>query len=75
MSIDLDRTCISVAGKEFSFKLSQMEKELNDCGGISEAFQKFGKRLFDVMCAPKVSTVSKIEELEIGNGSLGDLRW
>lgn len=53
ITIDLDRSCVSVGGKEFGFELSAMEKELTDSGGISDAFRKFGKNLFEVMCKPK----------------------
>ena len=44
------------AGEEevwLSFQLSGMEKQLIAAGGITEAFGRFGKKLFDVMCAIK----------------------
>ncbi|KAL2002036.1 hypothetical protein VTN02DRAFT_760 [Thermoascus thermophilus] len=53
ISIDLGARRITVGGKEFEFQLSQMEKELIANGGIASAFNKFGKKLFEVMCAPK----------------------
>ncbi|KAL2011398.1 hypothetical protein VTN00DRAFT_4116 [Thermoascus crustaceus] len=53
ISIDLGARRITVEGKEFRFQLSQMEKELIANGGIASAFNKFGKKLFEVMCAPK----------------------
>jgi hypothetical protein len=48
---------MSVGGKEFPFELAQLEKELIDAGGISQAFRKFGKSLFDVMCARKAKSL------------------
>jgi 3-isopropylmalate dehydratase small subunit len=74
ISIDLDRTIISVGGIEFPFKLAQMEKELIDAGGISEAFRKFGKMLFDVMCAPKANPI-KGGQMDGPSGPSGDLKW
>lgn len=67
ISIDLDKSIISVGGKEFPFKLVQMEREHIEAGGISEAFRKFGKTLFDVMCAPKAKPVNR-SQLDGPNG-------
>ncbi|CAK7234873.1 hypothetical protein SBRCBS47491_009096 [Sporothrix bragantina] len=57
MEIDLDADTIWVGsggdgkGREaFTFRLSGMEKELTELGGITPAFLKFGKQLFDVLC-------------------------
>lgn len=74
IAIDLGRASISVGGREFSFQLSQMEKELIKSGGLTEAFKRFGKHLFDVMCAPKVSAKTG-GEADTGCGSRGNLRW
>jgi 3-isopropylmalate dehydratase small subunit len=74
ISIDLDKSIISVGGKEFPFKLAQMERELIEAGGISEAFRKFGQMLFDVMCAPKAKPVNG-SQLGGPNGPTGDLKW
>jgi hypothetical protein len=74
ISIDLDKSIISVGGKEFPFKLAQMERELIEAGGISEAFRKFGKMLFDVMCASKTKPANR-SQLDGPNGSTGDLKW
>lgn len=38
-------------GKTFPFQLSSMEKELIEVGGITPAFMKFGKQLFDQLCS------------------------
>lgn len=53
ISIDLGARRITVGGKEFQFQLSKLEKELIANGGIASAFNRFGKKLFEVMCAPK----------------------
>jgi 3-isopropylmalate dehydratase small subunit len=72
ISIDLDKSIISVGGKEFPFKLALMERELIEAGGISEAFRKFGKMLFDVMCAPKAKLVNG-SQVDGPNDPTGDL--
>ena len=53
ITIDLDRQSVSVGGKSYGFELSQMERELNESGGITSAFHKYGSKLFEVMCGPK----------------------
>ncbi|KAL2866104.1 aconitase family protein [Aspergillus lucknowensis] len=53
INIDLSASTVDVAGRRFGFKLSQMERELFEHGGISSAFRKFGKRLFEQMTRPK----------------------
>lgn len=54
ISVDLAARRVTVDGKEsFGFQLSQMERELIANGGIASAFNRFGKKLFQVMCAPK----------------------
>ncbi len=54
-----------MGNEEWGFVLSQMEKELIKAGGLTQAFEKFGKRLFEVMCAP----VKKRMKEEEGCGS------
>jgi hypothetical protein len=44
---------VSYGGKDFTFHLSEMEKQLIAAGGITEASDEFGKRLFDVMCGTR----------------------
>ncbi len=51
-----------------------MERELIDAGGISAAFRKFGKMLFDVMCAPKTKPVNG-KPVDGPSGLMGDLKW
>jgi len=50
IAVDLASCKVSCGGKAFGFQLSEMEKQLIAAGGITEAFRKFGKKLFDVMC-------------------------
>ena len=50
IAVDLSSLIVSCGGKDFSFQLSEMEKQLIAVGGMTEAFRKFGKKLFDVMC-------------------------
>lgn len=53
ISINLRTNEIVLGERRISFALSQMEKELFDHGGISSAFSKFGKNLFEAMTTPK----------------------
>ncbi|PLB35820.1 uncharacterized protein BDW47DRAFT_127861 [Aspergillus candidus] len=53
ISIDFATNVVSVGGRDFAFRLSRMEKALFEHGGIASAFRKFGKRLFEVMAAPR----------------------
>ncbi|KAJ5124316.1 uncharacterized protein N7515_008141 [Penicillium bovifimosum] len=55
ITIDLGSRVIFVGRNEYPFTLSQMEEELISSGGITAAFQRFGKSLFDVMCSAKPS--------------------
>ena len=64
-----------VVGK-WSFKMSDIEKELIEIRGLTNAFRKFGKGLFDVLTTPKGKRGSgKVVENEKSCGSVGDLRW
>ena len=56
--------------REWGFELSQMERELIAVGGMDRAFEKFGKRLFEVMCAP-VSLTQKDDGCVTSTG----LQW
>ena len=49
--IDIGRNVIIVDDREYPFQLSSMERELIDLGGITPAFMKFGKQLFDALCS------------------------
>jgi len=49
ISVDLGMRVAEVAGKTFTFQLSEIERQLVRCGGITPAFQRWGKGLFDRM--------------------------
>ncbi|KAK6827302.1 3-isopropylmalate dehydratase large subunit 2 [Apiospora arundinis] len=51
IEIDLVANVVRVGPgrKEFAFELSQMEKRLTELGGVTPAFKKFGKHIFDAL--------------------------
>lgn len=53
IDVDLDNSEIHCDGKAFRFQLSEMEKQLIAVGGLTEAFQKFGSKMFDALCHRK----------------------
>lgn len=71
ISIDLETNKIIVGGAEFSFQLSDMERELVEAGGITPAFKKFGKQLFDMICG---STKDARRAVEVGGQAAG-MQW
>ncbi|EHK17249.1 uncharacterized protein TRIVIDRAFT_41788 [Trichoderma virens Gv29-8] len=71
VSIDLEANQIKVGGTEFSFYLSTMERELVEAGGITPAFKKFGKQLFDMICG---STKDGRRVVEVGGQAAG-MQW
>lgn len=50
ISIDLERSQVHCGSESFGFKLSDMEEQLVAAGSLTEAFKKFGRQVFDVMC-------------------------
>ncbi|KAF9893323.1 hypothetical protein FE257_011755 [Aspergillus nanangensis] len=73
ISIDFSGKTITVSGMHFAFELSQMERELFQCGGIASAFQKFGNRLFEKMTAPK--NISRKSDRVMDQGDKVGLQW
>ncbi|PNP47017.1 hypothetical protein THARTR1_10522 [Trichoderma harzianum] len=71
ISIDLEASKVNVGGAEFSFQLSTMERELVEAGGITPAFKKFGKQLFDMICG---STKDGRRAVEVGGQAAG-MQW
>jgi hypothetical protein len=63
-SINLDSRIIEVGGKTFGFKLSQMESEIFQFGGIASAFGLFGKRLLEAMTPAKYPLGVRKEQVE-----------
>jgi 3-isopropylmalate dehydratase small subunit len=74
ISIDLERRRVTVDGKEWEFRLSQMEQKLIETGGITAAFRKFGKRLFEVLCKGMEGGEKPLVG-EAGCESIKDLQW
>ncbi|KAH6604405.1 aconitase family [Trichoderma cornu-damae] len=71
ISIDLETNQITIGGIEFPFQLSTMERELVEAGGITPAFKKFGKQLFDMICG---STKDARRAVEVGGQAAG-MQW
>ncbi|KAL6825185.1 aconitase iron-sulfur domain-containing protein [Trichoderma camerunense] len=71
ISIDLETNKINIGEAEFSFQLSDMERELVEAGGITPAFKKFGKQLFDMICG---STKDARRAVEVGGQAAG-MQW
>ncbi|KAI1799494.1 aconitase family protein [Daldinia bambusicola] len=72
ISIDLDENVFYISGKEFPFQLSPMEKQLMNLGGITPAFRKFGKQLFEALC----SDVAGSRRHSLGHEEVaGVLQW
>ncbi|KAF1918482.1 hypothetical protein BDU57DRAFT_443974, partial [Ampelomyces quisqualis] len=51
-SIHMEANHLQVGGQTFSFEFSAMERQLIELGGITQAFQKHGKTLFQTMVKP-----------------------
>ncbi|RDL41554.1 Uncharacterized protein BP5553_01533 [Venustampulla echinocandica] len=76
IKIDLEARKITVGGGEWAFNLSAMEMKLIEIGGITGAFRKFGKRLFEVMCAP-IKEEKKKQSVKSGSvcESIVEIEW
>lgn len=48
-----------------------MERELIKAGGISGAFELFGKRLFEVMC----TSINPVANQKTDCATLNELQW
>jgi 3-isopropylmalate dehydratase small subunit len=78
ISVDLEANKLSVGGKEFGFDFSQMERKLMELGGITQAFHKYGKELFQTMCKPsgtKVFHKPDRKSATVGGGKKSNLAW
>ncbi|KAL6903236.1 aconitase iron-sulfur domain-containing protein [Trichoderma evansii] len=71
ISIDLKTNRLIVGNQSFSFSLSAMERELVEAGGITPAFKKFGKQLFDMICG---STKDARRAVEV-SGQAAGMQW
>lgn len=78
LSVDLDNLIIEVqtdAGADtFPFQISAMERQLFECGGVTDAWKKWGRTLWAEMCRGPGKTPSsrKAEPLE---KSKEELQW
>lgn len=70
LGVDLDTNVLYVDGREFPFQLSPMEKQLMNLGGITPAFQKFGKQLFEALCSGVTGTARPSQGHKEVNGGL-----
>ncbi|KAG7038209.1 aconitase family protein [Colletotrichum scovillei] len=64
IEIDLDRNVLTVDGETFEFQLSVLEKKLTKMGGMTNAFNQFGKRIYDVLTGRKASQGGVAKELK-----------
>ncbi|RFU76559.1 aconitase family [Trichoderma arundinaceum] len=71
ITINLEANEISIGGAEFPFQLSAMERELVEAGGITPAFKKFGKQLFDMICGSTRDTRRAVEV----RGQAAGMQW
>lgn len=57
ISIDVEQRLITVAGKEFAFRLSDMEYKLTANNGIAQAYGRFGKAIWKqlMLSTPKAA--------------------
>lgn len=78
MSVDLENLKIEVqadAGiRTFPFQMSTMERRLTECGGVTDAWKKWGRKLWEEMCRGPGSTTfqKKVEPMVSGEK---DLQW
>lgn len=67
ITVDTENCHVRCGGKEFSFQLSEMEKQLISAGGLTTAFKRYGTKVFDVMCRPKrmpPHSMAKVTDIE-----------
>lgn len=55
IEIDTEKKEIKCGGKTFKFQLSELEKRLVQCGGVSAAFRRWGKGYMEMITKGKVS--------------------
>ena len=77
ISVDLDNLKIDVQTVDgtnaFPFAISAMERQLFECGGITDAWKKWGSTLWKEMCrGPGRTPSKKSEPLESSNK---DMQW
>ncbi|KAF6834721.1 3-isopropylmalate dehydratase large subunit 2 [Colletotrichum plurivorum] len=64
ITIDLDRNNLTIDNETFSFTLSDLEKKLTKLGGMTNAFNQFGKRIYDVLTGRGSTSTTVVKELK-----------
>ncbi|KAL0940267.1 3-isopropylmalate dehydratase large subunit 2 [Colletotrichum truncatum] len=64
IEIDLDNNLLTIDRVNFGFQLSQLEKKLTKLGGLTNAFNQFGKRVYDVLTGQKSPEKGLTKELK-----------
>ena len=73
IQIDVAGRTVTVGGKTFPFQLSELEWQLVKQGGMTPAFQKWGKGLLEVMTA---TTPGRSKELVMNEGKeKAEVQW
>jgi 3-isopropylmalate dehydratase small subunit len=78
ISVDLESNRLQVGGKSFWFEFSSMERQLMELGGITQAFHKHGKTLFQTMVKPtgaKVFQKPNQKSALLGDQRRSQLAW
>ena len=68
IEVDLDCNVLVVDGESFPFRLSELEKKLTKLGGMTKAFNEFGKRIYDVLTGASLQPVSRKLKAEQDRG-------
>lgn len=63
--VDMNKEVVYCGGERFPFKLSGIEKNLIQAGGLAEAFTKFGKHVYDALCKPLTAPTNKDQMTDI----------
>ncbi|KAF6838638.1 3-isopropylmalate dehydratase large subunit 2 [Colletotrichum musicola] len=64
ITIDLDRNNLTIDNETFSFTLSDLEKKLTKLGGMTNAFNQFGKRIYDVLTGRGSTSTTVVRDLK-----------
>jgi 3-isopropylmalate dehydratase small subunit len=78
ISVDLEANHLEVAGSTFGFEFSDMERQFMQLGGITQAFHKHGKTLFQTMVQPsgaKVFNKSRKARVISSDNRQSELAW
>lgn len=63
ITIDLERNVLTIDKETFSFTLSDLEKKLTKLGGMTNAFNQFGKRIYDVLTGRGSTNTTVVKDL------------